>query len=217
MDELRSFVAQRRLELPALISASGERAAARFIDFFTSNIRNRHTRKAYAKDVGNFLAWCALREVMELSQIQPLHVAGFVEELTQTKSAPTAKQHLSAIRMLFDWLIIGQVVAQNPAHAVRGPKHIVKRGKTSVLSPDEARQLLDCIDITKPVGLRDRALIGLMVYSFARIGAALAMIVLRYFRRLPSFFSRLLASSIIFLGEMPSCISVMIACVAVML
>ena len=161
--------------LPTLISSSGEKAAARFIDFFTSNIRNPHTRKAYAKDVCNFLAWCAARGVSELSLIQPLHVAGFVEELTQTKSAPTAKQHLSAIRMLFDWLIIGQVVAQNPAHAVRGPKHIVKRGKTSVLSPDEARQLLDCIDITKPVGLRDRALIGLMVYSFARIGAALAM------------------------------------------
>ena len=119
--------------LPVIISASGEKAAIRFIDFFTSNIRNPHTRKAYAKDVGNFLAWCAIRGVLELSQIQPIHVAGFVEELTQTKSAPTAKQHLSAIRMLFDWLIIGQVVSQNPAHAVRGPKHIVKRGKTSVL------------------------------------------------------------------------------------
>ena len=108
--------------------------------------------------MGNFLAWCALRGVLELSHFQPLHVAGFVKELTQTKSAPTAKQHLSAIRMLFDWLIIGQVVAQNPAHAVRGPKHIVKRGKTSVLSPDEARMLLDCIDISKPVGLRGQML-----------------------------------------------------------
>ncbi len=125
--------------VPSLVFASGQKATIHFIDFFTSNIRNPHTRKAYAKDIGNFLAWCAVRGVSELSQIQPLHVAGFVEELTQTKSAPTAKQHLSAIRMLFDWLIIGQVVAQNPAHAVRGPKHIVKRGKTSVLSPDEAR------------------------------------------------------------------------------
>jgi site-specific recombinase XerD len=77
--------------------------------------------------------------------------------------------------MLFDWLIIDQVVAQNPAHVVRGQKHIVRRGKTFVLSPDEVRLFLDCIDITKSVGLRDCALIGLMVYSFARIGAALAM------------------------------------------
>ncbi len=161
--------------LPAVIETSGEKTVLRFIDFFTSNIRNPNTRKAYAKNVAAFMAWCEVRGVSEVSQIQPLHVAGFIEKLAQSKSAPTAKQHLAAIRMLFDWLILGQVVSQNPAHAVRGPKHVVKRGKTPVLSADEARQLLDAIDITKPVGLRDRALIGLMVYSFARIGAALAM------------------------------------------
>lgn len=158
-----------------MAKASGERAAVRFIDYFTSNIRNPHTRKAYAKDVATFLTWCEARGVNSLSIIQPIHVAGFVEEITLTKSAPTAKQHLSAIRMLFDWLVVGQVVSQNPAHAVRGPRHVVKRGKTSVLMPEEARRLLDMIDVSKPVGLRDRALIGLMVYSFARIGAALAM------------------------------------------
>ena len=140
---MTSITPHKDVLLPALITESGERAAMRFVDFFTSNIRNPNTRKAYAKDVENFLACCAARGVRELSHIQPLHVAGFVEELTQTKSAPTAKQHLLAIRMLFDWLIMGQVVAQNPAHAVRGPKHIVKHGKTSVLSTDEARALLD--------------------------------------------------------------------------
>lgn len=161
--------------LPALVAAAGERAAARFLDYFTSNIRNPHTRKAYAKDIGNFVAWCEARGVTALSEIQPLHMAGFIEELTRSKSAPTAKQHLSAIRMLFDCLVVGQVVAQNPAHAVRGPKHAVKRGKTPVLAPEEARHLLDTIDVSTPVGLRDRALIGLMVYTFAGIGAAVAM------------------------------------------
>src|SRR3546814_6660581 len=63
----------------------------------------------------------------------------------------------------------------NPAASVRGPAHSVRRGKTPVLAADEARRLLDVIDATTPAGLRDRALIGLMVYSFARIGAALAM------------------------------------------
>jgi integrase len=70
---------------------------------------------------------------------------------------------------------VGQVVPVNPAAAVRGPQHIVKNGKTPVLEPAEARQLLDSIDATTPAGLRDRALIALMVYSFARIGAALGM------------------------------------------
>jgi site-specific recombinase XerD len=89
--------------------------------------------------------------------------------------SPTAKQRLAAIRMLFDCLVTGQIVPTNPAASVRGPKHVVKVGKTPVLEPAEARALLDSIDVTTPVGLRDCALIGLMVYSYARVGAALAM------------------------------------------
>jgi hypothetical protein len=82
------------------------------------------------------------------------------------------KQHLAAIRMLFDWLVIGQVMPLNPAHAVRGPRHSVKKGKTSVLAAEEMRQLLDSIETDTLLGLRDRALIGLMGYTFARVGAA---------------------------------------------
>jgi site-specific recombinase XerD len=85
------------------------------------------------------------------------------------------KQHLAAIRMLFDWLVVGQVLATNPASSVRGPKHSVRKGKTPVLAADEARTLLDSIDTSTHVGLRDRALIGLMVYTFARVGAALGI------------------------------------------
>ena len=161
--------------LPALVTATGEKASVRFLDFFTSNIRNPNTRKAYSKAIGEFLDFCQQNGITSLEAIRPLHVAAYVELMTRTKSAPTTKQHLSAIRMMFDWLVTGQVVPANPAHAVRGPKHSVRRGKTPVLSPEEARLLLDQIDITTPVGLRDRALIGLMVYSFSRIGAALAM------------------------------------------
>lgn len=110
-----------------------------------------------------------------MAAILPLQAAGYVEHLTGSKSAPKAKQRLSAIRKMFDWLVTGHVVPVNPAHAVRGPKHIVRRGKTPVLSPDEARKKLDAIDTSTAVGLPDRALIGLMVYSFARISAALAI------------------------------------------
>ena len=107
--------------------------------------------------------------------MQPLHVAAYIEQLGRERSAPTVKQRLAAIRHLFDWLVTGQVIPVNPASSVRGPSHSVKRGKTPVLDRSEARALLDSIDVTTPVGLRDRALIGLMVYSFARIGAALSM------------------------------------------
>ena len=83
--------------------------------------------------------------------------------------------------MLSDWLVVGQVVPTNPAHSVRGPKHVVKRGKTPVLTREETRELLDSIDTDTIRGLRDRALIGVLVYSFARIGAALALKVDDYF------------------------------------
>jgi site-specific recombinase XerD len=161
--------------LPALVATAGDRAQIRFLEFFAANIRNAHTRRAYGRAVAAFLAWCEGRGVASIAAIQPLHVAAYIESLSRTRSAPTAKQHLAAIRHLFDWLVMGQVVPLNPAASVRGPSHSVRRGKTPVLDPAEARALLDAIDISKPVGLRDRALIGLMAFSFARIGAALAM------------------------------------------
>jgi len=106
-----------------------------------------------------------------------VHVAAWVEKLGREFSPPSVKQWLAAVRMLFDWLVVGQVLAVNPAAAVRGPKYVVRTGKTPVLAAPEARQLLDSIDTATVVGLRDRALIGLLVFTFARIGAALGMSV----------------------------------------
>jgi integrase/recombinase XerC len=161
--------------LPPVVAASGPQAQRHFLEFFAATIRNPHTRRAYARGVVDFLDWCAERGVTTLPQIQPLRVAAWVEELGRHVSVPTVKQRLAGIRHLFDWLVRAQVVAQNPAISVRGPAYSVRRGKTPVLDPAEARQLIDAIDISTPIGLRDRALISLMVYSFARIGAALAM------------------------------------------
>jgi integrase/recombinase XerC len=163
------------LVLPRLVRAAEPWAQARFLEFFVATIRNPHTRRAYARGCGDFLEWCAARQVSALPQIQPLHVAAWVEELGRSVSVPTVKQRLAGVRHLFDWLVRSQVVPSNPAVSVRGPSHSVRRGKTPVLAPDEARALLDAIDVSSVVGLRDRALIGLMVYSFARVGAALAM------------------------------------------
>jgi site-specific recombinase XerD len=161
--------------LPSILAAAGANAQRRFLEFFAASIRNPHTRRAYAGAVGEFLAWCEGRGVASITAIQPLHVAAYIEALSRSRAAPTAKLRLAAIRRLFDWLVIGQVMPTNPAASVRGPAHSVKRGKTPVLAPEEARALLDSIDVSTPAGLRDRALIGLMVFSFARIGAALAM------------------------------------------
>jgi site-specific recombinase XerD len=161
--------------LPTIVVAAGGAAQLRFLEFFAASIRSAHTRRAYGRAVAEFMTWCEGRGVTSIVAVQPLHVAGYIEALTRARSAPTAKLRLAAIRRLFDWLVIGQVMPTNPAASVRGPAHSVKRGKTPVLAPEEARALLDSIDVETPAGLRDRALIGLMVFSFARIGAALAM------------------------------------------
>jgi site-specific recombinase XerD len=161
--------------LPVLFTTAGDRAGVRYLEFFASAIRNPHTRRAYARAAGDFLTWCAGADVASITGVQPLHVAAWIELQTQTYSAPTVKQRLAAIRHLFDWLVTGQIVPHNPAASVRGPSHTTKKGKTPVLDATEARQLLDSIDVTTPIGLRDRALIALMVFSFARVGAALAM------------------------------------------
>jgi site-specific recombinase XerD len=113
--------------------------------------------------------------VHELVEVRPHHVAGYIERMTKTHAAPTVKQHLAAIRMLFNWLVVGQVVPTNPAGSVRGPKYVVKQGKTPVLMGEEARRLLDSIKTETVVGLRDRAFIALLVYTFARVSAAVHM------------------------------------------
>ena len=156
-------------------------ATKRFIEFFTAQINNDHTRKSYLNATKRFAEWCETHGLRDLVDVEPIHIAAFVKDLQGKFSPPTVKQHLAALRMLFDWLVTGHIIATNPAHAVRGPKYVVKRGKTPVLASDEARTLLDYIDISTLKGLRDRALIGVMVYAFARVSAVLGMKVKDYY------------------------------------
>src|SRR5213594_2196022 len=125
--------------LPAAIARAGEKAAWRFIEFFTANIRNKNTRAAYAQAVREFFSWCEARGFHQLDHIQPVVIAAYIEQ--HPGSPPTVKQHLAAIRMLFDWLVTGQIVPVNPAGSLRGPKHVVNHGKTPVLKADQARTL----------------------------------------------------------------------------
>ncbi len=169
------------LALPNLITQAGERTTKRFLEFFTANIRNKNTRLAYARSVSQFLDWCEYRNVTR-AKIEPMIVAAYIEELTQAWAPQTVKQHLAAIRMLFDWMVVGQKMPFNPAASVRGPKYSIKKGKTPVLSRADMRKLLDSIDASHVVGLRDRALIGLMVYSFAHVSAVVNMKVRGYYQ-----------------------------------
>ena len=168
------------LAVPSAIMAEGERAAVRYVEFFTAHIRNPNTRAAYARAAYAFFAWCEQRG-LALPAIQPVHVAAYVELIGRELSAPSVKQHLAAVRMLFDWLVVGQVVPHNPAAAVRGPKHSAAKGKARMPTREEAKALLAAIPTDDVVGLRDRAVVGVLLFTFARVGAATAMRVRDYY------------------------------------
>src|SRR6266851_3506119 len=133
---------RRGVALPAIIAGAGKGARKRFLDFFTVNIRNPNTRAAYGRAAAAFLRWCEGRGIDALDQVEPVDVAAYVEQLGKRMKPPSVKQHLACIRMLFDWLVTGQVVPVNPAHSVRGPRHSVSKGVTPVLSSEEASALL---------------------------------------------------------------------------
>jgi len=154
----------------------------RYLEFLAVTVDNPNTRAAYFPACSRFFAWCERRDdIEELADIEPMHVAAYIRGLGKEFEKPTVKQHLAAIRMLFDWLVTGQIVATNPAHSVRGPKHVVKTGKTTVLTGEQARTLFDSINVSPLVSLRDRALIAVMTFAFARVGAVVAMRVEDYF------------------------------------
>ena len=191
--------------VPALIAGAGKRAAWRFVEFFTVNIRNPNTRAAYGRAAGVFLRWCEGQGITRLEDVQPLHVAAYIEQLQGERAAPTVKQHLACIRMLFDWLVTGQVIPTNPAHSVRGPRYSVSKGSTPVLASEEASTLLGRMKVSEKVeldggsekevpylvGLRDRAVIAVMTYTFARVSAVVGLKVEDYYSQKKRWWLRL--------------------------
>lgn len=165
----------RSLSVPQAIADTGNLAAFRFLEFFAVRIENPHTRRAYYRNACEFCKWLASRNV-PIHKVTSLHVASFLENLKRRQySKPTIKQYLAAIRELLDWQTVGGVLPFNPAAAVRGPKHVVSKGSTPVLTEAEATHLLTSINSSHVVGCRDKALIAVMIYTFCRIDAALEM------------------------------------------
>lgn len=168
--------------IPQFFAAAGAGARFRFVEFFAAHIRNANTRAAYYRVVSRFADWCGSKN-LEIATLNSVWIAAYIEEFQRLRPEPSVKQALAAIRMLFDWLVIGHVIPFNPASSVRGPRYSVRRGKTPVLDAEQARRMLDSIKPEKLVGLRDRALIASMVFTFARVSAVAAMKVEDYFQQ----------------------------------
>ena len=174
------LAASQGFVLPAIIARAGRNAQEGFLEFFFATIRNENTREAYARAIRDFFTWCDERG-LELEQIAraPLIISGYIEN--HPGSIPTTKQHLSALRMLFDYLVKKRVVESNPATVVKGPKQTTREGKTPILSPTQVRQLIESIDLGTISGIRDRAMIGAFIYTWGRVSAVIGMKVKDYF------------------------------------
>ncbi|MDB9526985.1 tyrosine-type recombinase/integrase [Oscillatoria sp. CS-180] len=175
--------------VPAIVYNSGEETAHRFVEYFIGQIRNPNTRQAYGHAVKLFLSWCEAKGAQRLEDITYIAVASYIEQ--HPGNPQTVNQHLTAIRRLFAWLVKQKLLAMNPAENIVGRKYRTKIGKTPELETVEMRQLVDSFDVSHIIGLRDRALICLMGFSFARIGAVLAMNVEDYFLKGASHWIRL--------------------------
>ena len=163
-------------DLPALLGPGP--AFARAEEFFFAHIENPNTRAAYERAVKGFFLYIRKLGIEHFSQVTPVVVSRWVQEMKASSlETATIKQRLAAVKGFLDYLTTGGIIPSNPAVSVRGPKYSATRGKTPVLTGAQAAQLLNSIDTSSVGGLRDRALIALMTYTFARIGAVTQMTV----------------------------------------
>ena len=187
--EIIPAVLPSEFPVPAIIADAGGKASEHFLEFFAATIRNKNTRAAYVQAAAQFFRWCEDYQ-LQLSTIRPLHVSAYIESKALT--APSIKQHLAALRGLFNWLVVKQVVPENPAMFVKGPRFSRQTGITPIMEAEQMRQLLDSIKVTRRIkiprkhgggyrevadlkGLRDRAAIAIMGYTFARVSAVVGL------------------------------------------
>ena len=171
----------KSVAMPAFIFNEGENAMLKFVDFFIAEIRNPHTRNAYFRASEYFLNWCYKKQINSIHDIKPFMVGAYTEEFSENNPASTVKLHLSGIRRLFNFLVINQIIENNPTQSVKAPQLIRRKGTTPVLSNEEMTRLFASFDTSKLVDLRDRAIIAIMAYSFTRVGAVAKMKVKDYY------------------------------------
>lgn len=153
---------------PAIVKRAGKAAAFAWEEFFQAELANAHTRKNYMHAVRKFLAWAEGRG-LELPRVAPGDVGEYLQGLEL--AVPTKKLHLAALRRFFDRLVNRHACVINPAATVKSERYAVVEGKTPEIGPDPARTLLKSIDVSDPVGLRDRAVLAVLIYTAARVGA----------------------------------------------
>lgn len=145
-----------------------------FEEYFSAHVQNSNTRESYLRDVRQFASWCQARG-LTLETITPVDVAAYRDQLTTSLAPTSVKRHLSALRALFSFMVASGAMTFNPAREVRSKPVKRAAGKTPAMEPQQMRRLFDSFDPAKLIDLRDRALIGVMAYTFARVTAACSL------------------------------------------
>ncbi len=176
---------RREVAAPAIVREAGPGAEYAYADFFKAKISNPNTRKAYRRAVDRFLGWCRVRG-LELRQVTSFLVGDYVEHHLVDKdghplSPPTKKQHLAALRHFFDNQQRYHGVGINPASSVRGPRYSAREGKTPAFDDRQVRTLLDSIDTSQIIGIRDKTLLMILAFTAARAGAVAGLRTVDYF------------------------------------
>ena len=153
---------------PEIVKCVGQAAEFAWEEFFQGELANPYTRKNYIHAVKKFLAWCEERD-LQLIRVTPGDVGAYFQELPL--AVPTKKLHLAAQRKFFDRLVNRHVIVINPAATVRAERYSVVEGKTPEIRPDQVARLLTSIDVSTKIGLRDRAVLAVLIYTAARVGA----------------------------------------------
>jgi hypothetical protein len=174
--ELAVVVAPQTFQAPILFERASASTKKKFFEFFTVPIRNANTRAAYYRAIEQFLFWCERAGYRDLEDIEPITVAAYIETLQHQAAPATVKQHMAAIRMLFSWLTEKGILAMNPAREVKTERFSRTEGKTPAFVDGEVQKLLDAIETSTHTGLRDRALLGVLAYTFDRIGEGISPI-----------------------------------------
>lgn len=156
-----------------------------FRNYFEGKLRCANTRRAYERSASSFFIFAAERLALpSIDHVKPYHISAWLDSmLANGLSAPTVKQRLAALNGLFESLLVQRIISSNPVRLVKGPRHVISKGRTPVLSGEEMVQLLESIDTSTLIGKRDKAMIGAMAYSFARINAVISLKVEHVFHQ----------------------------------
>jgi integrase/recombinase XerD len=128
----------------------------------------------------SFLAFCSARR-LELASVKAYHVGSWLDQHPGSRS--TQRQHLAAVRLLFDSLMMRGVVEYNPAARARPPRLVRESSHTPVFEEAEIVAFLDSISLESLKDLRDKAIFCVLLYSWCRVSALINLTVADYYER----------------------------------